>query len=779
MALIKGVPRNLLSVLIVLVLFSPLFFLRIVIGSIDVTELMACAGALLIYLLIRNRISRAPLSSVLLLALFLSAAVFALALFISPKTEGADETAGGDAEETELLLGDNIPEGGQDSLTDTSRSEVQRSIDSLAVSGGEAIRNVGLFTGSGTVGRTLGAVGEVTSATAEILIRTVYAGSNVAMVDTTRYDGGGSERHTDPLRLLALILAAVGSITVLTCLRYLVLIERKKRTLLWFRILVVVLLLRVMYVSLGLERFLQQAVSDLGNAEVLLSLNPFYVLLLVFALWNGFRIKWIHYLNRWRKYLALAGSLAVLLISREVVLLYYDGGLTFLSGALGSLVGCIFTILLIFSGISTMSILFMLPSARLVDRKFDQLRILDGLGQSIFSTFDEDRIISSSTHLGRRLARGDDCWCVIMGDGGGKKALSKRLVTDDKWVFSSAWYEELIHQLERAGGTILLNRYPASSLAKLADVSSPCPGSLLASLMRVRKRSVGIICAATSRQFGFMSEIRSLFGTFARQTAAAVENARMMETELERERYSEELAIARSIQESLLPGDLPGIPGYAVDGLSIQSHQVGGDYYDVFPLPGGLYGIAIADVSGKGAAAALLMAALQSALHAVAPGMLRDAGGVVGQLNRLMIRRMPDDKFITFFYGVLEPSSGKLSYCCAGHDPPVLVRSSGLLERLDEGGLVLGIVEDWEYVTGTAAFGPNDRLILYTDGVTESMSEDEDIEFGFERLTTFSLKHSGEDPSTMIRNLVNTLDSFRNSAPASDDLTLLVLASLG
>lgn len=760
-----------------LFLFLPLFFLKTTPGSLNLPEATACTGAFLLYILHERFISKFHLTSILALVVVLTIVVFALALFITPSisdetTQPPDLEEDYSADITDPLLQPS------DSSASLSVTEVRKTIDSLASSSGEAIRNVGLFTGTGTAGRTLGAVGEVTSATAEILIRTIYSGSNVAREDSLLFVEGAADESRNPLRLLALIVAVVASAALLNCLRRLVLVERRKGTLVWLRILLLTLLLRVLYVSLGLEQLLQQAVSGIDNVNILLSISPFYVLLIVFAMISGFRTKWIHYLNRWRKYLALTGAAIVLVLSHSVLLIYFSGGLTFSSLALGTLVGSVFTILFIFSAIAALSILFVLPSARLVDRKLDQLRILDGLGQSIYSTFDEIKIVSASIILGRRLSGADTCWAVKLDDTVftyWKTANSG----SGELHFQNEWNSEVLKQLEKSGGTLLMNRYPLSSLSRIAGDNSPLPGSLLAALLKVRKKTIGILYASTARQFGFMNESKGLFETFARQVAAAIENARLMETELERERYREELAIARSIQEELLPGNLPELKGFDIAGISVQSLQVGGDYYDVFELPGNLCGIAIADVSGKGTAAALLMAALQSALHAVAPGMNKDAAGVAGRLNRLMSSRMPDDKFITFFYGVLNPAEKTLSYCCAGHDPPLLFRNGGKIEKLTEGGLVLGIMKDAVYQTAVTDLVPGDRLLLYTDGITESMKKDDEEEFGVDRLAEFLTDQSNVQSSVMIEKLLENLEVYREYVPAGDDMTLLMISCTG
>ncbi len=764
-------------VLLTILLFIPIFFLHTVRGKLDLPETAACLGALFMYFIIVRLFSRLHLTSILISLVLFSFAVLGLSVFLQPSNgEGAtvqEETDGNSGS----LQGDSRFSTDENPML-SGLNEIQNRIDSLAASSGEVIRNAGLFNGSRTMGVTLGAVGEVTSATAEIFIKTVYAGSNVARDDSILLSDGTVRESEHPLKILALIIAVIFSIAIITSLRYLVLVERRKGTLLWFQILVITFVLRILYVSLGMENLLRRGISEISSSDIFLSISPFYVLLILFSIVNAFRTEWIHYLNRWRKYLALAGTLGVMILSQSVLRFYFNGSLTISSLALGTLIGCVFTVLLVFSSFAFIRIIFLLPSARLVDRKLNQLRIMDGLGQSIYSTFDEDRIMHSSITLGRRLSGADRCWAVKLD----KNNFSVWETTGNNSTessFSNEWHREILERLERSGGTLLFNRYPNSSLTKLTGKNSPVPGSIIASALKIRKQTFGILYASTNRQFGFMSELSALVGTFARQVAAAVDNSRLMETELERERYREELAIARSIQEGFLPSELPEIENIDIAGLSVPSMHVGGDYYDVFPVPGGFYGIAIGDVAGKGTAAALLMAALQSALHAIAPGMGKNAGETVASLNRVMSERMPDDKFITFFFGVLDPVEETLSYCCAGHDPPILSEHDGKIRRLSEGGLVLGIVSDASYKTTTIKLNPGDRLLLFTDGITESMDSKTGMEFGSERLAAFLTAQETLQPGIVLENLLDRLESFRGHTAAMDDMTLLMMTCTG
>ncbi len=208
------------------------------------------------------------------------------------------------------------------------------------------------------------------------------------------------------------------------------------------------------------------------------------------------------------------------------------------------------------------------------------------------------------------------------------------------------------------------------------------------------------------------------------EMAIAVQKGR--EEAIARERLEKELETARSIQERLLPDEMPEVPGFEFAATSISSLQVGGDYFDFVETGTGQTGVVIADVSGKGIPAALLMANLQAALQgqAIHPG---NVAAVTGRVNDLLSRSSDVHMYATFFYGVLERKSGRFTYCNAGHNPPIVQRAVGDQEFLDVGGIPIGMMEGIAYEEETIKVGPGDTIVMYTDGVSEAVGPDEEI----------------------------------------------------
>ncbi|HVP37613.1 MAG TPA: SpoIIE family protein phosphatase [Candidatus Saccharimonadales bacterium] len=243
---------------------------------------------------------------------------------------------------------------------------------------------------------------------------------------------------------------------------------------------------------------------------------------------------------------------------------------------------------------------------------------------------------------------------------------------------------------------------------------------------------------------------------------------------LEREHLRHELELARRIQVRLLPSAPPVVPRLDVAATNAMSLQVGGDYYDFVPVVGGRIGFCVADVSGKGVGAALLMSNVKAALQAGAAANPAPAEIVAG-VNRLLERSIESGKFVTLFLGVLDPATLRLEYVNAGHPAPMLLRRSGVMERLEMGGFVLGVDARASYEVGTTVLASGDLLALYTDGVNEAQGEGEEL-FGDERVEALLRRAQGLAAADLLSQLVAEVRAFEGERGPSDDLTAMVLA---
>jgi sigma-B regulation protein RsbU (phosphoserine phosphatase) len=254
----------------------------------------------------------------------------------------------------------------------------------------------------------------------------------------------------------------------------------------------------------------------------------------------------------------------------------------------------------------------------------------------------------------------------------------------------------------------------------------------------------------------------------------SLENARLFIETLEKQKMEEEMALARNIQSRLLPKTMPDLNNLLIHGVNVPSKQVGGDYFDIIHIDDTFMGITIADVSGKGMGAALLMSNLQASLHSLVNEDY-SLDKLVGRINNVIYRNTDPEKYITFFYGQLDKTTLSLDYVNAGHNPPYLLHKDGTLEELITGGIILGMMPDMPYEIGSCQLYKGDMLMLYTDGVTETMTID-DVEYEEHRLIEF-LKKAGltKHPEIINNELITDLEKFAAGAPQNDDITILTL----
>ncbi len=305
--------------------------------------------------------------------------------------------------------------------------------------------------------------------------------------------------------------------------------------------------------------------------------------------------------------------------------------------------------------------------------------------------------------------------------------------------------------------------------------------AVLAVPLRVENRIIGML-AVTNRSPGrnWTSDEIRLLNIVATHSAGVIEQARLrVEAEAkkrfeeENKRMERELDLAREIQMSLVPSlPLAGGP-WEVHGKVVPARQVGGDYYDFFPLGEGRFAVTIADVSGKGVPAALLMANVQASLRAFCDGD-REITEAIGRVNRSVARGASGGKFITLFYGEVDHERGTLRYTNAGHNYPMLRRRDGSIEELTEGGLLLGLFEAADYQRGEVAFAPGDSLLLYSDGISEA-TDSRGHQFGEDRLRTLWQSCCTLLSSEVIGCLLKDVERFRGTAGQSDDMTAVVV----
>ena len=277
---------------------------------------------------------------------------------------------------------------------------------------------------------------------------------------------------------------------------------------------------------------------------------------------------------------------------------------------------------------------------------------------------------------------------------------------------------------------------------------------------------VVILIVGTVRHLHEESRVRLEGKNLELQRAVEIGNTRSQQQE-------QELDKAREIQQGLLPKKIPQVSGLEVVGTWQPARVVGGDYFDVLKFSEGKIGVCIGDVVGKGISAALLMANLQASFRAFASEAV-SPGALVSKLNEVISNNIAADKFVTFCYCMIDTTDNRLTYASAGHCPPILFHKSGEAVPLKEGGTPLGIFPDREYEHAGLQLESGDRLVLYTDGLTEAMNLDEQ-EFGEQRLVELGSRNIALSASEMLAAIKKEVVSFCN-ASFQDDFTLVVVA---
>jgi serine phosphatase RsbU (regulator of sigma subunit)/pSer/pThr/pTyr-binding forkhead associated (FHA) protein len=271
----------------------------------------------------------------------------------------------------------------------------------------------------------------------------------------------------------------------------------------------------------------------------------------------------------------------------------------------------------------------------------------------------------------------------------------------------------------------------------------------------------------------FTEDDLSLLASLANVAAIKLENAKLVEEMIEKKRMEHELALAGDIQKNLLPAEAPDLAGWDIAGTNTPCYTIGGDYYDFINRPNDRMAFALGDVSGKGAAAALMMAVLRATVQS-ATQKEGDMVSIVSHTNRVMFHNSPEHAYVTFFLSDLDPKSGELLYINAGHIPPILYRAeSGTVERLEEGGTVLGMFEAVPFEQGKIELKPGDALVVFTDGISESWGEDGE-EYGEDRLGEIVKKKANLSAQELMDVIEQEVDAYATGRP-TDDRTLIVV----
>lgn len=296
---------------------------------------------------------------------------------------------------------------------------------------------------------------------------------------------------------------------------------------------------------------------------------------------------------------------------------------------------------------------------------------------------------------------------------------------------------------------------------------------LAAPIIGSGNHTIGVINLESDRLHAYDESDLQLLTMFASMVAVAIEKAELHKELVEKRRLEYELRVASQVMETLMPTCPPEVENFHICGRSLPSAAVGGDYFDFIDVGDGRWGLVIADVSGKGIPAALLVASFRAYLRAL---MTSDFSlrGVFARLNRLLLNPTGGGHFVTAFFAKFDPQERRIFYVNAGHNPPLLIRSGQPTQLLSRGGIPLGILESASYSEDIAYFTPGDTLVLYTDGLTEATNADGQ-HFGLQRLESLVRSRWDEPASELCQQIIDQVREFSAPDGPADDLTIVIV----
>jgi sigma-B regulation protein RsbU (phosphoserine phosphatase) len=257
----------------------------------------------------------------------------------------------------------------------------------------------------------------------------------------------------------------------------------------------------------------------------------------------------------------------------------------------------------------------------------------------------------------------------------------------------------------------------------------------------------------------------------AQLLGTAIENARLYAEHLEHERVQRQLHLAADVQRRMLPAESPDLPPFDIAARYVPSLELGGDFYDFIALDGHM-GIAIGDVAGKGVAASLLMASVRASLRAYAQDVY-DIDQIVARVNVALTRDTLDNEFATLFYGVIDPATMRMTYCNAGHEPPLMLRG-GQIQRLSRGGMIVGIDDRQQYEKGLLTLQSGDLVLLHTDGLTDAQNFQR-RSFGRDRIMAAMHDRADAPAADVLNHVLWEMRRFVGLNRSIDDTTIVAI----
>jgi phosphoserine phosphatase RsbU/P len=502
---------------------------------------------------------------------------------------------------------------------------------------------------------------------------------------------------------------------------------------------------------------------------------------------NSFRFSWIVYLSKREKMFSIGYGLLlfILLIFFNVSLSengFINKSLLFYSYPLQFFVRIVAIFSVIYFGMSFVVSLFHLPTAEAFDRKRIELSSVQNLSRLINRVFDFKDLVQTVTNLTIEVCEARSAWLEIIryedtDDGEYRCDLVSHKYIDPGEIDLITGDETGLRRYTiETKKVVVIDEFARDRRTRNIAQSVRNIGSLICVPLVSQDQMIGILYAAKTMEYSFDQEDTALISTFADHASIAIENSRLIEQSIERERMQQELMVAQKVQKKLLNQNLPKLAGFELDAFSAPAFEVGGDYYDASKLDEKKIGIVVGDVSGKGVSAAFYMAELKGIFQALSKSSTSTKDFLI-KANNALFGSIEKSAFISLIYAILDSENASMCLSRAGHCPMIhfqngkvnVHKPTGIGLGLTGASLFNEVIEE-----ESIAINQGDICVFYTDGVTEARNR-EGEEFGTERLIKMIVENSHLSPQDLRKAILQEITSYTGLDSFDDDLTILIL----
>ncbi len=485
---------------------------------------------------------------------------------------------------------------------------------------------------------------------------------------------------------------------------------------------------------------------------------------------NSIRVAWIAFISKKQKRILLLFSLVLMGLFGTVFGYTESQQSNFLavfSPALSKLTGLIFLYGTIYFVVVFFTALFHLPTAEAIDRKTQELTSLMDLNKLITRVLDFNELVDTITEMTKDVCNCQSAWLVTNFEDKLEINSANNIEKDEaEKITVTLFNSEMIKRDEIT---------ELNALDKFEFLHSLKFQSIIVAPLNIHGKNIGFLFTAKRQSLGFDKEDKVAISAFADYAAVAIENSKLIEQSIEKERMEKELDVAREIQRKILPKEKPEIPNLEVSSSFIPAFEVGGDYYDFFKIDEENYGFVIADVSGKGIQAAFIMAEVKGIFESLSKINLSPKEVLV-QANEILKKSLDKKSFVTAIYGVINTSTGKFNFARAGHAPVLHKQNSEIKSYVPHGiGLGIGTTSDFRKTLEEMEIQleNDDIIVLFTDGINESKNSQNE-EFGYSRLQQLIKENSEISTDDLSGKIIKEISLFTKGNTQHDDITLVI-----